>query len=104
MTIRLPNNAKMRPGFNPWVELKKHVNELYWGDREREGPPAAKATAYRSIVVLGCVITQDSSFAGELMLTTGGAWAFDDKQPETALALADALRSAADALEKEVGS
>lgn len=39
-----------------------------------------------------------------LVLRTGGAWTFDDKQPEVALALAEQLREAADALEREAGS
>ena len=104
MTLRLPKSPRAAPGFDPWRELKRHVNELYWGDRERDGPPAAKDTAFRGVVVLGCVIAQKPGIAGELVLRTGGAWTFDDKQPETAIALAEALRAAADSLEREAGS
>ncbi len=104
MTLRLPKNARQVPGFEPWLELKKHVNELYWGDRERDGPPAAADTAYRGVVVLGCVIGQKPGFAGEIVLRTGGAWTFDDQEPEVARALAEALRDAADSLEREAGS
>lgn len=104
MVIRPPKNMRKVPGLDPWVELRKHVNELYWGDRERDGPPAAKDTCYRGVVVLGCVIMQKPGIAGELVLTTGGAWTFDDKQPEVALALAEQLRAAADKLEREAGS
>ena len=91
-------------GVSPWKELRKHVNELYWGDRECEGPPAAKETAYRGIVVIGCVITQAPGIAGALELRTGGAWTWDDKEPEVARALAEQLRAAADALEREASS
>lgn len=104
MTIRLPKDARQAPGVNPWEELHKHVNELYWGDREQSGPPAAKPTAYRGVVVIGCVIAQRPGFAGELSLETGGSWTFDDKQPEVARALAEQLRAAADALDREAGS
>lgn len=104
MTLRLPKDAREVPGVDPWVELKKHVNELYWGDRERDGPPAAGVTAYRGVVVIGAVIAKEPGFAGELFLRTGGAWSFDDKQPEVALALAEQLREAADALERDAGS
>lgn len=104
MSLRLPKNARQAPGFDPWRELKKHVNELYWGDRERDGPPAAKDTAFRGVVVLGCVIGQKPGIAGELVLRTGGAWTFDDKEPEVARALAEQLRDAADALDREAGS
>lgn len=103
MTLRLPKDARRAPGVNPWEELHKHVNELYWGDRERTGPPA-KPTAYRGVVVIGCVITERNGFAGELALATGGSWTVDDQQPEVALALADQLRATADALEREAGS
>lgn len=57
-TLKLPKDARRAPGAKPWLELKKHVNELYWGDRERDGPPAAKPTAYRGVVVIGCVIAE----------------------------------------------
>ncbi len=104
MTLRLPKETRRAPGFDPWKELHKHANELYWGDREQSGPPAAKPTAYRAIAVIGCVIAEKHGFAGELVLSTGGSWTFDDEQPETALALAAQLREAADALEREAGS
>jgi hypothetical protein len=104
MTIRMPKNGRGRPGFNPWEELHKHVNELYWGDRERSGPPAAKDTAYRGVVIIGCVIAQKNGVAEELVLRTGGSWTWDDKQPEVAIALAEQLREAADRLEREAGS
>lgn len=102
--LRLPKNHRGVVGIDPWKELRKHVNELYWGDREREGPPAAKVTMYRGVVVLGAVITKDPGVAGVLSLRTGGAWTWDDKQPEVARALAEQLREAADALEKEAAS
>jgi hypothetical protein len=104
MNIRLPAKARGVMGVDPWLELKKHVNELYWGDRERDGPPAAKLTMFRGVVVIGAVIKQEPGIAGELYLGTGGAWTWDDKQPEIARALAEQLRLAADALEKEAGS
>lgn len=104
MSPRLPQDARRVAGAQPWLELKKHVNELYWGDRERDGPPAAKPTAYRGVVVIGCVIAEKPGLAGDLVLRTGGAWTFDDQQPEVAIALAEQLRAAADALEKEAGS
>ncbi len=104
MTPRLPKNARRVTGLNPWLELKKHVNELYWGDRERDGPPPAKDTAYRGVVVLGCIIAQKPGIAGEIVLRTGGAWTFDDQEPEVARALAASLRDAADSLEREAGS
>jgi len=104
MTLRLPSDARMVPGVDPWNELQKHVNELYWGDRERSGPPAAKATAYRGVVVIGCVLARKPGIAGGLVLSTGGAWTFDDHQPEVARALAEQLREAADALEREASS
>lgn len=104
MRLRMPKNPHGVMGVNPWRELKKHVNELYWGDRECDGPPAAKETMYRGVVVIGCVITQDPGFAGELSLLTGGAWTWDDKEPEVARALAEQLRAAAEALEREAGS
>lgn len=102
--IRLPKNARPAPGFDPWKELRKHVNELYWGDRDRDGPPAVKPTAYRGVVIVGCVIARNPALAGELMLKTGGSWTWDDKQPEVARALAEQLRAAADQLEREAGS
>lgn len=102
--LRTPKNARQVPGLNPWLELKKHVNELYWGDRDRDGPPAAADTAYRGVVVIGAVIAQKPGVAGELVLRTGGAWTFDDKQPEVAKALAEQLREAADPLDREAGS
>jgi hypothetical protein len=104
VTLRMPKDARLAPGFDPWRELKKHVNELYWGDRERDGPPAAKNTAFRGVVVLGAVIAQKDEPGGELVLRTGGAWTFDDQQPEVARALAESLRAAADSLEREAGS
>ncbi len=104
MTLKLPDAARRVLGFDPWRELKRHVNELYWGDRELDGPPAAKDTAYRGVVIVGCVLQQRPGFAGELFLKTSGAWVWDDKQPEVALALAEQLRIAADRLEKEAGS
>ena len=104
MTLRMPKNPHGVVGVNPWNELKKHVNELYWGDRECAGPPAAKDTMYRGVVVIGCVITQDAGLAGVLSLRTGGAWTWDDQQPEVARALAEQLREAADALEREAAS
>lgn len=104
MTLRLPKDARKAPGLNPWEELHKHVNELYWGDRERNGPPAAGVTPYRGVVVIGAVIAVKPGVAGELVLKTGGSWTFDDKQPEVARALAEQLREAADALEREAGS
>ena len=88
----------------PWVECKKHANEMYWGDRDRDGPPAAKETMFRGAVVIGCVIMQKPGVAGQLFLRTGGAWTIDDKEPEVARALAQQLRATADALEKEAGS
>ena len=102
--LRLPKDARRVPGLDPWGELKKHVNELYWGDRERDGPPPVKATAYRGVVIIGAVIGQQPGIAGELMLATGAAWTFDDKQPEVAFALAEQLREAADQLEREASS
>lgn len=102
--LRLPKDARRVPNVDPWEELHKHVNELYWGDREQNGPPAAKATAYRAVAVIGCVIAEKPGFAGELVLSTGGSWTFDDQQPETALALAAQLREAADMLERKAGS
>lgn len=104
MTLRLPKNARQAPGADPWGECKKHCNEMYWGDRERDGPPAAKDTAFRGVVVIGCVIAQRPGLAGELVLRTGGAWTVDDTQPEVALALAEQLRETADRLEREAGS
>lgn len=104
MTVRPPKDARRVAGAKPWAELQKHVNELYWGDRECSGPPAAKPTAYRGVVVIGCVIAEKPGFAGELFLTTGGSWTFDDQQPEVARALAAQLREAADALDREAGS
>lgn len=104
MPIRPPKNMRPVPGLDPWVELQKHANELYWGHRECVGPPAMKDTAYRAVAVLGCVIGQKPGIAGELVLRTGGAWTFDDQQPEVARALAEQLREAADALEREAGS
>ncbi len=101
---RLPKDARRVSGLDPWKELHKHVNELYWGDRERDGPPAAKATAYRGVVIIGCVIAQNQELGGQLMLKTGGSWTWDDKEPEVARALAEQLRAAADALEREAGS
>lgn len=104
MTLRLPKDARKAPESRPWEECRKHVNELYWGDRERTGPPAAKVTPFRAIAVIGCVLAQENTLAGELVLQTGGAWSFDDSQPEVAKALAEALRDAADALDREAGS
>lgn len=104
MTLHMPKNPRGVAGVNPWRELRKHVNELYWGDRECEGPPAAKDTMYRGVVVVGAVITQEPGLAGVLSLHTGGAWTWDDKEPEVARALAEQLRAAADALEREAGS
>jgi len=102
--IRLPKDARRVSGAQPWVELHKHVNELYWGDRDRDGPPAAKPTAFRGVVVIGCVVVQAPGVAGELALGTGCAWTWDDKNPEVARALAEQLREAADALDREAGS
>ena len=45
------------------------MNELYWGDRECDGPPAAKDTMYRGVVVIGCIITQAPGLAGVLSAT-----------------------------------
>jgi hypothetical protein len=104
VTLRLPMKARRVAGVDPWKELHKHVNELYWGDRERSGPPAAGVTMYRGVVIVGCVLAQKPEVAGELFLRTGGSWTWDDKQPEVARALAEQLRLAADALEKEAGS
>jgi hypothetical protein len=104
VTIKLPKDGREVHGAKPWTELQKHVNELYWGDRECAGPPAAKPTAYRGVCVIGVVIAKRPDFAGELELRTGGAWTFDDEQPEVARALAQQLRDAADALEREAGS
>lgn len=104
MNLRLPKDAKRIPGLDPWQELGKHVNELYWGDRERTGPPAAGVTPYRGVVIVGCVMAQKPGIAGELYLRTGGAWTFDDTQPEVAKALAAALRDAADVLDREGGA
>jgi hypothetical protein len=100
----MPKHPRAVTGVHPWKELRKHVNELYWGDRECDGPPAAKDTMYRGVVVIGAVITQDPGFAGALSLCTGGAWTWDDKEPEVARALAEQLRAAADALEREAAS
>jgi hypothetical protein len=104
MTLHLPKDARRVAGAKPWDELHKHVNELYWGDRECNGPPAVKPTAYRGVVVMGCVIVQKPGIAGDLVLATGGSWTFDDKEPEVARALAAQLREAADALDREAGS
>lgn len=104
MTLRLPKEAREVAGLDPWEELHKHVNELYWGDRERNGPPAAGVTPYRGVAIVGCVLAKKGGVAGELSLRTGGSWTYDDTQPEVARALADQLRAAADALEKEAGS
>ncbi len=104
MPLHLPKDARRLTGVKPWDELQKHVNELYWGDRECDGPPAAKPTAYRGVVVIGCVITVAPGLAGALELRTGGAWTFDDKEPEVARALAAQLREAADQLERDAGS
>lgn len=103
MNLRLPKNARRAPESKPWQECRKHVNELYWGDREREGPPAAKVTPFRAVAVIGCVMAA-KNLTGELVLQTGGAWSFDDSQPEVAKALAAALRAAADELDREAGS
>jgi hypothetical protein len=103
-SIRPPKDARRVSGVDPWKELHKHVNELYWGDRERDGPPAAKPTAYRGVVIVGCVIAQNPELGGEFMLKTGGSWTWDDKEPEVARALAEQLRAAADRLEREAGS
>lgn len=104
MTLHLPKDARRVAGLDPWEELHKHVNELYWGDRERNGPPAAGVTPYRGVVIIGCVLAQKPDVAGELFLRTGGSWTYDDKQPEVARALAEQLREAADALERKAGS
>jgi hypothetical protein len=104
VTLRLPKDARRVAGAKPWDELHKHVNELYWGDRERSGPPAAGVTPFRGVVVIGCVLAQRTDLAGELVLRTGGVFTFDDQQPEVARALAAQLREAADALEREAGS
>jgi hypothetical protein len=102
--LKWPEKHRPVAGVDPWVELKKHVNELYWGEREREGPGAGKETMFRGVAVIGCVLRQRNGIAGELFLNTGGAWAFDDKEPEVARALAEQLRAAADELEREAGS
>lgn len=104
MSLHVPKNARGVAGVNPWKELRRHVNELYWGDRERTGPPAAKATIYRGVVVIGAVITGEPGLLGALSLRTGGAWTWDDKEPAVARALAEQLREAADALDREAGS
>lgn len=104
MTIHMPKNPRGVVGVHPWKELRRHVNELYWGDRDCDGPPAAADTMYRGVVVIGAVITQAPGIAGVLQLRTGGAWTWDDKQPEVAHALAEQLREAADALDREAGS
>ena len=100
----MPKNGRQAPGSEPWIECKKHANEMYWGDRECDGPPAVKDTMFRGVVVIGCVLAQKAGIAGELVLQVGGAWAFDDKQPEVARALAAQLRATADKLEREAGS
>lgn len=104
MTLHPPKGARGVEGVDPWAELGKHANELYWGDRERTGPPAAKPTIYRGVVIIGAVMRQQKGFAGDLFLSTGGTWTYDDTQPEVARALAVQLREAADALEREAGS
>jgi hypothetical protein len=104
MTLRLPKDARKAPDAKPWEELQKHANELYWGDRERSGPPAAAVTPFRGVVLIGCVMAQRNDLAGELVLRTGGVFTFDDKQPEVARALAEQLRETADALDREAGS
>ncbi len=103
MVLRLPKNARELVGVNPFAELGAHVNELYWGDRERTGPPAAGPTPFRGVVVIGCILQKRPGVAGELSLVTGGSWTFDDQQPEVARALAEQLRAAADELEREAG-
>jgi hypothetical protein len=100
----MPKDAKRVTGAQPWREPHKHVNELYWGDRECTGPPAAGVTPFRGVVLVGCVLAQRDDLAGELVLRTGGVFTFDDKQPEVARALAEQLRETADALEREAGS
>lgn len=104
MPLRNPDKAREVPGADPWGECQKHVNEMYWGDRDCYGPPPAKDTMFRGVVVVGAVIGRKGGFAGELVLRTGGAWTFDDKQPEVAQALAEQLREVADALDREAGS
>src|SRR5688572_5800459 len=68
VTLRVPKDGRMVPGVDPWKELHKHVNELYWGDRDRDGPPAAKVTMFRGVVVIGCVLAKRNEVAGELFL------------------------------------
>lgn len=99
---RLPPNAKRRRDMHPWEECKKAAQRLYYGDENISAPPG-KASMFRGVVVVGAVLSVPEP-GGDPIITCGGSWTIDDKEPEYAKALADYLRDMADQLDREAGS
>lgn len=100
--IRLPPNAKRRSNQHPWEECRKACHKLYYGDENISEPPG-KATMFRGVVVVGAVLSIPDP-GGDPVITCGGLWTIDDKEPQYASALADYLRDLADGLDREAGS
>lgn len=98
MSLKLPDDARRRPGLDPEKELRKVCNKLYYGDENRtEGP--GTATMFRGVVCVGAVLAVPIA-GGDPMISIGASYTFDDSEPDYALALAEHLRLVADALEK----
>lgn len=99
---RLPKDARRRPDSKPWVECKKAVNKLYYGDENVDDGPG-KDSMFRGVVVVGCVLASPEP-GGELVAVAGGAWVYDPNEPRYASVLAARLRLLADELDREAGS
>lgn len=98
---RLPPGAIRRHNQHPWADLQLVSRQLYYGNESGTAPGAPGM--FRAVAVLGAVLTQETLLE-EPVITCGGGFTIDDKEPAYAQALADYLRSLADQLDREAGS
>lgn len=99
---KLPPDAKRRRDQFPNEELRKATNKLYYGDENISEPPG-KTSMFRGVVAVGVVLAVPEP-GGNPYMTCGGTWTVDPTEPEYYRALADYLRTLADALDKEAMS
>jgi hypothetical protein len=99
---RLPLGARRMAHASPREELRKACHKLYYGDENIREPPG-KVSMFRGVVVVGAVLSVPDP-GGDPVITCGGIWTIDDKDPRYAKALADHLRLMADGLDREAGS